>query len=58
MKYICIALLLIVVSSCAKVLPSSPTEHFDVVKKIEPIKVIDLGEYDILRPKILVKYKD
>lgn len=58
MKYICIALLLIVVSSCAKELPSSPKEHFDVVKKIEPIKVIDLGEYDILRPKILVKYKD
>ena len=58
MKYICIALLLIVVSSCAKELSSSPTEHFDVVKKIKPIKEIDLGEYDILRPTALLKYKD
>jgi hypothetical protein len=39
-------------------LPQKPTEHFDVVKVIEPVRTIELAEYDILRPDGLVRYND
>lgn len=58
MRKIIEVFLLLVVCSCTNKLPQKPTEHFDEVRVIEPIRTIELEEYDILQPDEFVRYKE
>ena len=57
-RIVYIVLVVAVLSSCDKELPSVPTEHFDEIVNVEPVKRVSLDNYDVFKPTKIVVYKD
>lgn len=55
MKYI-LLLVLAFLCGCSTKVPNNPLDHFDDVVEMKAMRIVDLGEYDILSPRNIVKH--